>query len=207
MPTITVNRKVLEKIIGKKLSTEKLKDRIFMLGSDLESIDDEEIVTEIFPNRPDLLSEQGLGRALRSFIGVEIGLRKYKVKSSGHKVYVSKGMENVRPYTVCAIIKNLKLDDEKIRELIQIQEKLHVTFCRKRKKAAIGIYPIEKIKMPIHFTARKPEDIVFRPLEWKKEINAKQILEQHPTGIEYKDLVKGLKKYAIFHDANNIKLF
>ena len=40
MPTITVNRKILEKIIGKKLPTEKLKDRIFMLGSDLESIDD-----------------------------------------------------------------------------------------------------------------------------------------------------------------------
>ncbi len=203
MPTITVNRKVLEKIIGKKLPTEKLKDRIFMLGSDLESIDDTEIVTEIFPNRPDLLSEQGLGRALRSFIGVETGLKKYKVKSSGEKVIVSKGMENIRPYTVCAIIKNLKLDDEKIRELIQIQEKLHITFCRKRKKAAIGIYPIEKIKMPIHFTCRSPQDIVFKPLEWKKEINAKQILEQHPTGIEYKHLVKGLKKYAIFHDANN----
>ncbi len=203
MPTININRKILERVIGKKLSTEELKDRIFMLGSDLESIDDDEIITEIFPNRSDLLSEQGLGRALRSFIGIETGLRKYKVKSSGNKVYVSKGMENIRPYTVCAIIKNLKLDDEKIREIIQIQEKLHITFCRKRKKAAIGIYPIEKIKFPIHFTARKPKDIVFRPLEWKKEINAKQILEQHPTGIEYKHLVKGLKKYAIFHDDNN----
>ena len=203
MPTITVNRKILEKIIGKKLPDEKLKDRISMIGSDLESFDDTEIITEIFPNRPDLLSEQGLGRALSSFVGVNTGLRKYKVKSSGEKVIVSKDMENIRPYTVCAIIKNLKLDDEKIREIIQIQEKLHVTFCRKRKKAAIGIYPIEKIKFPIYFTCRKPEDIVFRPLEWKKEINAKQILEQHPTGIEYKHLVKDLKKYAIFHDSNN----
>jgi phenylalanyl-tRNA synthetase beta chain len=203
MPTITINRKVLDKVIGKKLSEDKLKNRISLLGTDLESMDDEEIIVEIFPNRPDMLSEQGFGRALSSFIGVNTGLKKYKVKSSGEKVIVSKEMKNVRPYTVCAIIKNLKLDDEKIRELIQIQEKLHITFCRKRKKAAIGIYPLEKIKMPIYFCARPPEKIVFRPLEWKKAINAKQILEQHPTGIEYKHLVKGLKKYAIFHDANN----
>lgn len=203
MPTVTLNKKVVTDMLGKELSEEELKDRISMLGTDLEEINDEEIIVEIFPNRPDLLSEQGFGRALSSFIGGKTGLRKYDVKKSGQKVIVSKDMTNVRPYTVCAIIKNLDLDDEKVREIIQIQEKLHVTFCRKRKKAAIGIYPIEKIKFPIYFCARKPEDIVFRPLEWKKEINAEEILKQHPTGIEYKHLVKGLKKYAIFHDANN----
>ncbi len=203
MPTVTLNRKVVEKLVGKKLPINKLKDRISMLGTDLEQIDDEEIIVEIFPNRPDMLSEQGFGRALSSFIGVNTGLRKYKVKKSGEKVIVSKDMEKVRPYTVCAIVKNLKLDDEKVRELIQIQEKLHVTFCRKRNKAAIGIYPMEKIKMPIYFCARKPKDIVFRPLEWKKEIDASEILEQHPTGIEYKHLVQGLDKYAIFHDAED----
>jgi phenylalanyl-tRNA synthetase beta chain len=203
MPTITCNRKVLEKVIGKKLPEDQLKDRISMLGTDLEHVDEDEIIVEIFPNRPDMLSEQGFGRALSSFIGVKTGLKKYNVKKSGQKVYVSKDMTKVRPFTVAAIIKNLKLDDEKIRELIQIQEKLHITFCRKRKKAAIGIYPMEKIKFPIYFCARKPEDIVFRPLEWNNEINAKQILEQHPTGVEYKHLVKGQNKYAIFHDANN----
>ena len=203
MPTITCNRKVLEKVIGKKLPESELKDRISMLGTDLEHVDDDEIIVEIFPNRPDMLSEQGFGRALSSFIGVKTGLKNYNVKKSGQKCIVSKDMKNVRPYTVCAIVKNLNLDDEKIRELIQIQEKLHVTFCRKRKKAAIGIYPMEKIKFPIYFCARKPENIVFRPLEWNKEINAKQILEQHPTGVEYKHLVKGQSKYSIFHDANN----
>ena len=203
MPTITINRKVLDKIIGKKLPDKKLKDRISMLGTDLESVGEDDIIVEIFPNRPDMLSEQGFGRALSSFIGEKTGLRKYTVKKSGEKVIVSKEMKSVRPYTVCALIKNLKLDDEKVREIIQIQEKLHITFCRRRKKAAIGIYPLENIKLPIYFCARKPEDIVFRPLEWKKEINAKQILEQHPTGIEYKHLVKGMKKYAVFHGSDN----
>jgi phenylalanyl-tRNA synthetase beta chain len=150
-----------------------------------------------------MLSEQGFGRALSSFIGAKTGLRKYSVKPSGQKVYVAKGMEEIRPFTVCAIIKDLKLDDEKVREIIQIQEKLHITFCRKRKKAAIGIYPLEKIKLPIFFEARKPSDIRFRPLEWNKELDANQILQEHPTGIEYRNLVIGMKKYAVFRDADN----
>ncbi len=203
MPTVNINRKVLEKIMGKKLSTDELKDRISMIGTDLESINDDEIIVEVFPNRPDMLSEQGFGRALSSFLGVNTGLKKYSVKKSGEKVIVAKGMEDVRPFTVCAIVKNLLLNDEKIREIIQVQEKLHITFCRRRKKAAIGIYPLEKIKMPIYFEARKPEDIVFRPLEWNKEINASEILEKHPTGIEYRHLVKGLKKYPVFRDADD----
>jgi len=203
MPTINISRKVIDKIIGEKLPTDKLKDRISMLGTDLEHVDDDEIIVEIFPNRPDMLSEQGFGRALSSFLGKNTGLRKYTLKKSSEKVIVGKGMEDIRPYTVCAIIKNLKLNDERIKEIIQIQEKLHITFCRKRKKAAIGIYPMEKIKFPIHFTAKKPEEIIFRPLEWNSEINAKEILNNHPTGVKYKDLVKKLDKYAVFHDDNN----
>ena len=76
-------------------------------------------------------------------------------------------------------------DDEKIKEIIDIQEKLHATLGRKRKKAAIGIYPLEKIKLPIKFEAKKPEDIKFIPLEASKEMNGRQILSQHPTGREY----------------------
>lgn len=207
MPTININRKVLEKLIEKKLSTEELKDRISMLGTALESIDDNEIIVEVFPNRPDMLSEQGFARALFSFLSVKgkTGLKYYKVNKplKDYKVFVSKENLNVRPYTACAIVKNLNLDDEKIKEIIQIQEKLHITFCRRRKKAAIGIYPLEKIKLPIYFEAKKPKDIVFKPLESEKEMNALEILEAHEKGKEFKHLVNGLEKFAIFRDSNN----
>src|SRR3989338_2121368 len=96
MPTVTLNRKVLDTLLGKKLSTEDLKDRIAMIGTDLESIDDKEVVVEIFPNRPDMLSEQGFARALRSFLGVQTGLQDYTVKKSGYKVVVDPSVK-VRP--------------------------------------------------------------------------------------------------------------
>jgi len=201
MPTINVNRKVFEKLVGKKLPLDKLKDRISMLGTDLEEINDKEIIVEVFPDRPDMLSDQGLARAFASFIGTKKGLRKYNVKKSNEKVIVEKSVKNIRPYTACAIVKNLKFDDEKIREVIQIQEKLHITYGRNRRKVAIGIYPYEKIKNPIYFRAEEPKKIKFRPLEFPSELTADKMLQRHPAGREYGHLLEGMKKFPVFRDA------
>ncbi|MBU1199039.1 MAG: phenylalanine--tRNA ligase subunit beta [Nanoarchaeota archaeon] len=205
MPTVTLNKEVLEKLVGKKLPLEELKDRISMLGTDLEKIEGNEIIVEVFPNRPDMLSEQGFARALSSFIGVKTGLRKYKVNKAekDYKVIIEAPVKKVRPFTACAIVKNLKFDDEKIREIIQIQEKLHVSMGRNRKKLAIGIYPLEDITLPITYTAKKPKDIKFIPLESDKEMDGLQILQKHPTGREYAHLLEGKEVYPIFIDAKN----
>lgn len=203
MPTVTLNKKVLEKLIGKKLPPEELKERISYLGTDLEKIEGDDIHVEIFPDRPDLLSEQGLARALSSFIGVKTGLKKYDIKKSDYKVIIEKSVQEVRPYTACAIVKNLKLNEERLREIIQIQEKLHVTFGRNRKKVAIGIYPLDKIKMPITYCAKKPQDIAFIPLDESKEMTATQILTDHPKGKEFAHLLDNQKVYPLFLDANN----
>jgi len=203
MPTITLNRKIVEELVGKKLPLDKLKDRISMLGTNLEGINEKEIVVEIFPNRPDLLSEQGFARALSSFIGVKKGLRNYKSNKSGYRVVIDKSVKEVRPYTACAVVKNLKFSDERIREIIQIQEKLHVTYGRNRKKVAIGIYPLEKIKFPVNYIARKPIDIKFVPLESKDKLNGLEILKEHPAGKEYGYLLENERLFPIFIDANN----
>lgn len=201
MPTITLNKQVVEKLLGKKLSLEELKDRIAMLGTDLEDITGDEIHVQIFPNRPDLLSEQGFVRALSSFVGVKSGLRHYAAKESGQKVIIDSSVNEIRPYTACAIVKGLKFDEEKIKEVIQIQEKLHVTFGRNRKKAAIGIYPMEKIVFPVTYKAEVPEKIKFRPLEANSEMVASEILEEHKAGKEYAHLLQGLPKYPLFIDS------
>lgn len=203
MPTITLNKNIFEKLVGKKLSIEQLKDRISFLGTDLEKIEGNEIVVEIFPNRPDMLSEQGFARAFSSFVGRKTGLRKYTAKKSNYKIIVDKSVNNIRPFTACAVVKNIKFNDEKIKEVIQIQEKLHITYGRNRKKLALGIYPFEKIKLPIRFEARKPDEIRFQPLESRELMSANQILSKHPTGREYAHLLEGKSMYPIFIDANN----
>ena len=112
MPTIKLDRKEFDKLMGKKVSDSVLKDRISMLGTDLEKLDKDEIVVEIFPNRPDMLSMQGFVRALKTFIGMKKGLSEFKVEKSGEKVIVEKSVDKYRPYTACAIVKNLKFDDD-----------------------------------------------------------------------------------------------
>ncbi len=202
MPTITLNKKIFEQLVGKELPLEELKDRISMLGTDLESVEGDEIHVEIFPNRPDLLSEQGFARAFSSFIGVKTGLRKYTTKESGCKVIVDPSV-TMRPYTACAIVKNLKFDDERIREIMQIQEKLATTYGRNRKKSAYGIYPLEAITFPLSYVAKDPQTVRFKPLGFEEAISAADVLELHPKGKMYRHLTENWKKYPFFIDAKN----
>ncbi len=203
MPTITLDKKDVIKLVGKEIPDDKLKDRISMLGTDLEKIDDSEIVVEVFPNRPDLLSEEGFARALSSFIGVKKGLGKYDVKKSNFKVKVEKSVENVRPYIRCAILKNIDLTDEAIKSLMQLQEKLHLTHGRKRRKVAIGVHNFNAIKFPLTYKAVKPDSISFVPLGMTNKMNLAQILSKHPKGREYAFTLEGLLKYPVIIDTKN----
>ncbi len=203
MAGVKFNKKEFESKVGKL--TEEMKEKISMLGTHFEgeSKDGKEIELEILPNRPDLFSLHGFARAFSAFLGKKTGLVEYKVNKpeKDYEVVVASSVLDVRPYTACAIIKDMKFSDEKIKEVIDIQEKLHATLGRNRRKIAIGIYPLEKITLPIRFEARKPEEIRFVPLESKEEMNGRQILSKHPAGREYASLLNGCEKFPVFVDA------
>src|SRR3989344_753343 len=203
MTILNFNRKRFEKDVGKL--DEKMQENIALFGTPVENLSDDELQIEIFPNRPDLLSYGNYVNAFNSFLGKKTGLRKIKINKpeKDFVVNIDSSIANVRPYTVCAIVKNLKLTDDKIKEIIDIQEKLHLTLGRKRKKVAIGVYPLEKIKLPISYKAMKPEEIKFRPLEFPNELTGRQILVKHPAGRDYGMLLNGLDKFPVFVDANN----
>ena len=201
MANIKIPRKKFEREIGKL--DEKMQNNIAMLGTTLESFNDEEIELEIFPNRPDLLSYQGFKRSFLGFLGEKTGIKKYNINKpeKDYTVKLDSSLKNVRPYTACAIVKGLKFDDEKIKEIVDIQEKLHSTIGRKRKKVAIGVYPLEKINLPITFKASEPDKIKFQPLESPREMTGHEILQRHPAGRDYAHLLAGKTKFPIFIDA------
>ena len=201
MANIKFPRKVFEKEIGKL--DEKMQNKIAMFGTTLESFNDEELEIEVTPDRPDILSYHGFKRAFLGFLGKKKGLKHYKLNKpdKDYAVKIDSSVKDVRPYTACAIVKGLKFDDEKIKEIIDIQEKLHATIGRKRKKLALGIYPLEKIKLPITYKALEPDKIKFIPLESQKEMSGLEILQRHPTGRDYAHLLAGKLKFPIFADA------
>jgi len=201
MAIVSLNKKAFEKL-GK---LDFIEERLGMMGCPVDAITDTEILVDVTPNRPDLLSESGVKRALLSFLGKEKGLKEYKVQKSDYELIVEKSVSDVRPYTACAIVKGLSFDNAKIKEIIDIQEKLHTTYGRNRKKIAIGIYPFDQIKFPVYFKALSPEKIKFQPLEESREMSGSEILTRTSAGREYAHLLEGKKLFPIFIDsADNV---
>jgi len=201
MAIVTFSKKQFEKDIG--AFDEEMKNKISMFGTPIEREEKDGISIEVFPNRPDMLSYQGFKRSFLAFLGKKTGLVNYKVNKpeENYQVIIDSSVKDIRPCTACAIVKGLQLDDEKIKEIIDIQERLHMTLGRKRKKVAIGIYPLEKIALPITFKAIEPDQIKFVPLEMDKELSGLEILQRHPAGKEYSHLLAGKIKFPIFIDS------
>ena len=201
MANVTFPLRDIEKAIS---LNEKVIEEINMFGTTVESLTKEEICLEVPANRPDLLSMQLFIKAFKTYQGKEHASQ-HKINHSLKKTYtinVNKNVKPIRPYTACSIVKNLDLKEENIKELIYLQEKLHATIGRQRKKSAIGIYPLDKISFPIRYESRKPSDITFIPLGSTQEMNASQILQRHPAGKAYAKLLNG-ERFPIFVDAKN----
>lgn len=192
----------LQKVLGKKISTKELEQTLFDMGFELEENEDNTLTIELTPERLDLLSIYGFARAIKCFKFNEKVKTKYLAKNNNYVVNVTKEVKDVRPYTVCAVIKNLKIDEEKLNQIIDLQEKLHNLLARGRVKGAIGIYPLDKIKMPITYTAADPKKIKFIPLGVDKIMNGHEILTEHEKGKEFAHLLEGKDKYPYFIDAN-----
>jgi phenylalanyl-tRNA synthetase beta chain len=204
MPTIEISYKDLCKLVGKKLKKANLEELLSFAKSEIEAIEGDLLRIEVKDtNRPDLWSAEGIAREIKGRIGKEKGLPQYRVRKSKVKVKVSRKVKKVRPYTVCAVVKNLKLNQFALSQLIQLQEKICGTFGRNRKAIALGVYDLDKIKPPIRYTTVKPDGIKFVPLDWEEELTPQEILEKHPKGKEFGHLLKGFKAYPIFIDSRN----
>ena len=205
MPVIDVNLADFRELLGRDVTMEELSDRLPMMGTSWEGETDEGFHIEVFPNRPDLLSIEGLVRAYASFTGARTGFREYDVKDSGVAAIIDKKVEKVRPFFVTAVVRNIDFDDALIRSIIQMQEKLHVTHGRRRRKVAIGLHNLEPIEFPITYTTKPPE-FKFRPLGERFEKDLTQILTEMHTGREYAWVVEGFEEYPMIVDRKGMVL-
>ncbi|NYZ77627.1 phenylalanine--tRNA ligase subunit beta [Candidatus Micrarchaeota archaeon] len=184
------------------LPKDKVVDGLTEIGAPSEvNSETGKIYAELTPNRPDWYSMEGLARALRSYYKKENG--KYAAKKSAYKVMVDESVAKIRPYTACAVVKNLKFDDRRIRDVVLLQEKLLYTLGRKVKRFGIGIYPLKEIGFPLRYTTMKPEEIVYTPLNYPKEADAREILREHPKGKEYGHIIEKYGRYPVFVDKND----
>jgi phenylalanyl-tRNA synthetase beta chain len=202
MPTIKVDRKEFCELLGQDVPMDVIEERMPMLGTAWEGKGGDVFEVEIFPNRPDMLSVEGLARAFSTFVGISSGLRNYEAKHSDFLVAVDEKVKGIRPYLVSAVVRGVDMSDEKVKSIMQMVEKLEVTHSRKRKKAATGLYDLIKLRFPLTYTTKGP-DFKYLPLEQEREFSLYEILQELPKGKDYAWIVEGLKEYPIILDLNN----
>lgn len=203
MPTLTFNITELMNL-SRVRDLEKLTYVIRQFKGEVKSIKNNEMIVELEPDRPDILCVEGLARAIRSFL--EIDFPKFPSptsKSPSLKVYIEKA--KLRPYIACAIIKDINVNDELITNLMDMQEALHITIGRNRRKVAIGIHDYDKISPPIIYTEVCGDEKMI-PLDTHEEMCLKDILIKHPKGRIYAELLKG-QFYPVYMDAKGIFSF
>ena len=202
MPVVTFDYYDLLSLLGKEIEKDELLTKLPMIGVSLERVYGNEISIEVFPNRPDMLSVEGIARALRAFFGIEKGLKEYEIEPPKISLKVEESVKNVRPYIGGAVVRNVELTDELISSLMDIQEKLHFSIGKDRKKMAIGLHDFDKVNPPFVYKGVKPNEIKFVPLEKEEEMDLDEILEKHEKGIAYAHLLKNAELYPIILDKN-----
>jgi phenylalanyl-tRNA synthetase beta chain len=195
--------KDLLSLIGKKLTLEKLEDALFLIKAEVEKVEGDIIEIEVNPDRQDMLSTEGIARAVRSFLSLETGLWNYPVKKSGKQIVVKSGLSKIRPFICCSIIKGIPADDELIKEYMHLQDALTSTHGRNRKKASIGLYVYDDLEFPVIYGPQTPEKIKFRPLGYETEMDGPAIMTEHEKGIEFGSIIKHHKKWPLLYDSRN----
>ncbi len=212
MPTIQILYNDLCQLLGRQIPLEDLKEYILLIKGEVERVTpieqrdmplDYELSVEITSDRPDMLSTEGLVRALKGFLEIELGPPTYKIKETNIAVKVDETVSSVRPYIACAIIRGIEMSDPLIRQIMQLQEKLHTTHCRNRRKGSIGIHDLDNVEPPFTYYAEEPDKIKFIPLGETKEMTGREILQKHPKGVEYGKIIEKYDKYPLLVDKNN----
>ena len=202
----------MEQLVGRKLprNHEQLNEILYSVKCELSGISRTEPILEDSElqlenkdtNRPDTWSTEGIARALRGLLGIEVGLKTYSLKGRpAVQIKVDKDLKEIRPFIACVVARHTKLNDVVIRGLIHLQDKLDQSYGRKRRRSSIGFYDFDLITPPLRYGAVGQDDLRFVPLEGDKPMSLREILDAHPKGIEYGHIVKEHEKMPILLDS------
>jgi phenylalanyl-tRNA synthetase beta chain len=216
MPTVAVERDILYAHIGRTYTDEAFDELCFEFGIELDEITSErheamkgqslsekqlanlsdKIVYKIDvpANRYDLLCVEGLSRALRIFLG-DMDAPEYKLlpEATTTMTVNKNNVDQIRPFVVCAILRDLSFDEHRYASFIDLQDQLHRNLCRQRTLVAIGTHDLDSVQPPFFYDARSPDAIKFVPLvPDDREFSSRELLEFYNTD----PTAKHLKPYT-----------
>jgi len=168
----------------------------------VEGLTAEEISIDITPNRPDLLDIFGFARALRNYMHFHEKLvYSLKEEEPVATIEVGENVGKVRPFIAALVVNGLSLTNESLKYIIQFTEKFSETFGRKREKLAMGLHDLSKVEGNLRYDAKIEGRFV--PLNNKREMSFKEIMNAHAKGIEYANTIRG-SLYPVLEDEKGI---
>jgi phenylalanyl-tRNA synthetase beta chain len=201
MPVVEVPLTVLTMSLPKN-SLEDIIDSLPFIGLDIEGRNDKLIRLEYNPNRPDFSSYIGIVRALKGYLGLETGLPKYRINNDKKfQIKISGSVRSIRPYIRALVAKEIELDNDLIKMLIDMQEDFHMGICNKRKVASIGLHNLDRIRFPLSYLASS-SDISFVPLDSSHALSLKEILSSTDVGKRYSHLLGKTNEFPILLDVD-----
>mmetsp|Transcript_7565 Transcript_7565/g.9437 ORF Transcript_7565/g.9437 Transcript_7565/m.9437 type:complete len:654 (+) Transcript_7565:16-1977(+) len=242
MPTVAVEKDALFTAVGHTYTDHEFDELCFEFGVELDDITSEreeaiksstskltkeqiESLSDVTiykidvpANRYDLLCIEGLSRALKIFLG-DMDAPNYDIVAvEEDQMQVmnvqTKSTATVRPFVVCAILRDITFTPERYNSFIELQDQLHRNLCRQRTLVAIGTHDYDTVQGPFCYDARSPDRISFCPLTHSSsgEVfqNAKSLLEFYETDASCKHLkpyvpiIKDSPLYPVVLDANEV---
>ncbi|EEF39230.1 phenylalanyl-tRNA synthetase beta chain, putative [Ricinus communis] len=222
MPTVNVSRDRLFAALGRTYTEEEFDDLCFRFGIELDDVttdeginrkerheeegkgnEDEEIIykIEVPANRYDLLCLEGIAQALRIFNKQE-ETPKYTLanisKQAMLKMHVKPETSSIRPYVVCAVLRDMTFDEASYNSFIDLQDKLHQNICRRRTLVAIGTHDLDMLQGPFTYEALPPQDINFVPLKQVKNYRADQLMEFYRNDLKLKKFLHIIENSPVF---------
>eukprot|EP00210_Caulerpa_lentillifera_P000584 g565.t1 len=235
MPIVSVSRDKLFAALGEEFTDDTFQDLCFEYGIELDDVTSEkemvrkehnlqtdedldaseEIIykIDIPANRYDMLCLEGISRALNIFRN-KCPTAKYSTSAPEtgalQRMTVHKEVALVRPFVVCAILRDVKFDKDRYNSFIDLQDKLHQNLCRNRTLVAIGTHDLDQIQGPFSYEALLPEDIQFIPLKQNRMFNAKELLQYYAENDrklgKYVGIIQDSLVYPVIYDANRTVL-
>jgi len=241
MPTVAISRDELFAQLGRTYTEHEFDELAFEFGVELDEVTSEKIEAtksstvkltqdqlnalsdeviykiDVPANRYDLLCLEGIVRAFKIFLG-DMDAPTYNIlpTSNSTMTVIKNNTDTIRPYVVCAILKNVTFNEVRYQSFIELQDQLHRNLCRNRTLVAIGTHDLDSVQGPnFVYDARNPADINFVPLTHTTEntsFNGSELLDCYETNVTYKHLkpfvpiIKNSKLYPVVLDSNEAVL-
>uniref|UniRef100_A0A5K3FVX1 phenylalanine--tRNA ligase n=1 Tax=Mesocestoides corti TaxID=53468 RepID=A0A5K3FVX1_MESCO len=125
------------------------------------------------------------------------------------QIRVMENVQSIRPFVVCAVLRNIAFNEDRYASFIELQDKLHQNICRKRSLVAIGTHDLDTLLPPFVYTALPPQSIYFQPLNQTQAYTSAELMDLYSKDSHlkaYLDIIRDKPVYPVIKDSLDVVL-